>query len=173
MKNSLLAHPLVARLRRNHALEHATIHVLSSRHPNLRVMGRSTLNGFVIYGDLPTESILSAAQQGLRQLQAGRRELALHPNCGTNLVSSGLAAGLGAFVVLTPRRKGWREWLNRFPLVVLASMLGVRVGQRLGTLIQARITTDADVSSVRITGIAREQHGSVVLHRVTVEAEQE
>lgn len=159
---------LVHRLRQHHALEHATIHVLSQRYPNLRMVGRSTLDGFVLYGDLPTEGVLLAAQHALKRLQAGQRNLAIHPACGTNFVAAGALAGLGAFTVLTPRRRGWREWLSRLPMVVLVATLGTILGQRVGLLLQALVTTDPDVGSLRIAGIVREQRGALVVHRVRV-----
>ncbi|MBE9507029.1 MAG: hypothetical protein IMY86_03185, partial [Chloroflexi bacterium] len=52
--------PPVSRVRRNHALEHATMHVLSERYRNLRLVGRSSLWGFYIYGNVPTEDLLAA-----------------------------------------------------------------------------------------------------------------
>jgi len=159
---------LVTRLRQHHALEHATIHILSQRYPNLRVMGRSTLDGFALYGDLPTEGVLLAAQHALRRLQAGQRDLAIHPGCGTNLVAAGSLAGLGAFAVLTPRRQGWREWLERLPLVLLVATMGVLAGQRLGTALQASVTTDPSVEGLRIAGVVREERGGVVVHQVRV-----
>jgi len=162
---------LTNRLRRHHALEHATIHVLSQRYPNLRVVGRSTLEGFVLYGDLPTEGVLLAAQHALKRLQAGQRELAVHPACGTNLVAAGALAGLGAFAVLTPRRRGWKEWLSRLPLVVMVTTLGALLGQRVGILLQALLTTDPNVGSLRIAGIVREERGNLVIHRVRVREE--
>ncbi len=78
-----LDHPLIDRVRRNHALEHATIHVLSRRYRDLHVMGRSTPNGFILYGDLPTDAVYEAAQEALERLRAGERHLAVHPACGT------------------------------------------------------------------------------------------
>ena len=54
----LLDLPAVARVRRNHALEHATIQILSERNSALALMGRSSLWGFYIYGDMDTEDVL-------------------------------------------------------------------------------------------------------------------
>ena len=169
MSTPILSNRLVARLRRNHALEHATIHVLKKEYQNLGLAGRSTLEGFVLYGNIPTERVLIAAQHALQQLQEGHYELALHADCGTNRVSSGVLAGLGAFTILSPRRKSWGEWLNRLPLVFVVCTLGVIAGQRLGTILQARLTTNADVGEARIVGIARGQRGSITIHRIRVE----
>lgn len=169
MFSKLLDHPLISRTRRNHALEHATIHVLSQRFHNLRVMGRSTPNGFILYGDLPTDAVQEAAQEALARLQAGQRELAVHPTCGTNAVAAGALAGLGAFLVLTPRRRNMAEWLSRIPTVLLITTLGFILGQRLGLALQARLTTDPRVGEMRIVAVAREERGPMVLHYVYTE----
>jgi hypothetical protein len=159
---------LVVRLRRHHAIEHATIHILSQRHHNLRVVGRSTLNGFVLYGNLPTEAVLSAAQEALRRLQAGQRDLAVHPSCGTNFVTAGVLAGVGVFAILTPKRRSWSEWFNRLPTAILVATLSFILGQRLGLVAQTYVTTDADVSDARIGDVVREGNGSVVVHKVKI-----
>ena len=160
---------LIHRLRRNHALEHATIHILSRLSRDVRVMGHSTPLGFVLYGDLPTEIVLQAVQEALARLKAGQRELAVHPTCGTNYVTSGVLAGLGAFVVLTPRRRSLSEWLSRLPLVLLVSTFGFMIGQRLGMSLQAAVTTEARVGELRVASVVREERGPLVRHRVYTE----
>lgn len=169
MFEALLSHPLIERVRRNHALEHATIHVLSRRYRGLRIVGRSTLRGFTLYGDLPTEVVVEAVQEALTRLKRGEKELAVHPSCGTNFVAAGSLAGMGAFAVLTPRRRSLGEWLGRLPLVLLVATFGFIMGQRLGAVLQSRVTTDADVGELRITGVVREERGPLVLHHVQTE----
>jgi len=166
MNYSLLSLPVVDRVRRNHALEHATIHVLSAQKRELRLVGRSTPFGFVLYGDLPTESVAQAAEEALQRLRAGQRELAVHPTCGTNFVAGGLLAGIGAFAVLTPRRRNLGEWLGRLPLVLLATILGLILGQRLGAALQAQVTTNPHLGDLRIVDVRREERGPLVLHHV-------
>ncbi len=166
MLKSLLSHPWVAQTRRNHALEHATIHLLSRRYPHLRMVARSTPDGFVVYGDVPGEGVVQASEEALARLRAGQHELAIHPTCGTNFVAGGLLAGLGAFAVLTPRRRSIGEWLSRLPTVLLVATLGLILGQRLGGWLQARLTTDARVGELQIAEVVREEHGPVLVHRV-------
>src|SRR5258708_2210378 len=84
-----LEFPFVRRTRRNHGLEHATIHVLSRRIKILRMSGRSTDSGFFIFGEVATEQIESAVRDALRRMQGGEHSLAVHPNCGTNYVTGG------------------------------------------------------------------------------------
>ncbi len=165
-----LDHPLIARVRRNHALEHATIHVLSRRYRDLHVVGRSTPNGFILYGDLPTDAVHEAAQEALERLGAGERHLAVHPTCGTNAVAAGTLAGLGAFLVLSPRRRSVAEWLSRLPTVILFTTLGFILGQRLGLALQASLTTDPRVGGLRVVAVVREEHGPMVLHHVYTES---
>ncbi len=166
MLKSLLSHPWIARTRRNHALEHATMHVLAQRQHSLRLVGRSTPDGFLIYGAVPTESLVQAVEEALSRLRAGQKELAIHPACGTNFVAGGVLAGLGAFAVLTPRRRGLSEWLGRLPTVMLVATLGLILGQRLGIELQARLTTDADVGALQIAGVTREERGSLTVHHI-------
>src|SRR3990170_90387 len=60
---------VVNAIRRNHALEHATISILLSRHgPNIRVLGRAAPDGFYIYGDIPTDTLRELANEGLARL---------------------------------------------------------------------------------------------------------
>src|SRR5258708_25385830 len=74
------------RIRENHYLEHATITILSGIVPDLRISARSSSRGFIIFGDVDLGQLRRALDEALRRLQAGEAELAIHPNCGTNLV---------------------------------------------------------------------------------------
>lgn len=165
-----LDHPLIDRVRRNHALEHATIHILSRRYRDLHVMGRSTPNGFILYGDLPTDAVYEAVQEALERLRAGEHQLAVHPTCGTNAVVAGTLAGLGAFLVLSPHRRSMAEWLGRLPTVILFTTLGFILGQRLGLALQASLTTDPRVRTLHVVAIVREERGPMVLHHVYTES---
>src|SRR5579859_303639 len=73
------------RIRQNHALEHATITILSGYVPDLRISARSSSRGFTIFGDVDLGQLRRALDEALRRLQAGEAQLAIHPNCGTNL----------------------------------------------------------------------------------------
>jgi len=49
---------LIGSVRRNHALEHATVSILMGRlGPGTRMVGRATGSGFYIYGDVPAERV--------------------------------------------------------------------------------------------------------------------
>ena len=83
-----------SRIRRNHGLEHATLHVLAQRHPKISMAGHSNATGFWLLGDVDTEDLSDAIEEALRRMRSGERNLAVHPNCGTNFVSAGTIAGL-------------------------------------------------------------------------------
>ena len=63
--------PVISRVRRNHALEHATMNVLGERRKARRLVGRSSVGGFYIYGDVSAEDVIAAAQEGLQRLKVG------------------------------------------------------------------------------------------------------
>ena len=83
--DDILAGNIPVRVRNNHALEHATLHVLQEKGLKSRLGGISDVGGFWIYGDVETEAIFTAAQEALKRLADGESELAVHPNCGTNI----------------------------------------------------------------------------------------
>jgi hypothetical protein len=139
----------VGSVRRNHALEHATISILLSRiGPDKRLVGRATSSGFYVYGDIPQEEIETSAEQGLARLQSGESVLAVSPLCGTNLAVAGILAGLAATA-----SGGNRGRWERLPSVLLASMVAVLAAQPLGRWFQKHITTSPDLGDVEIVGV--------------------
>ncbi|MFN2274095.1 MAG: DUF6391 domain-containing protein [Anaerolineales bacterium] len=167
MPTSLLMRPPLVNIRRNHALEHATIHLLSQRYPERTFIGRSDARGFYIYGQVPTEALTDLVQQGLARLKRGDRALAIHPNCGTNLVTSGLLAGSAAFLSLFgSEREGWRKRLERFPLVVLSTIIALLIAQPVGRSAQEHITTEADPGTLHVLRLERFDNSGMAVHRV-------
>jgi hypothetical protein len=145
--------PYIRRTRRNHGLEHATITVLSrSRY---RLSGRSTDSGFVLLGDVPTSAVEAAAAEALRRMRAGEHGLAVHPNCGTNLATTGLLTSLVGVIGLGGASR--RDSFNRLPLVMIAMMLTVLYAQPLGMALQKHFTTDGDPGDLEILGITRRE----------------
>ena len=140
---------LIGSVRRNHALEHATISILMGRlGADTRLVGRATSSGFYIYGNVPPADVEASAEQGLSRLQAGESVLAVSPLCGTNLVVAGVLAGL-ASTVSAGNRSRW----ERLPGVLLASMLAVLAAQPVGRWLQKYVTTTPDLGDVRIVGV--------------------
>jgi hypothetical protein len=153
-------------VRQNHALEHATVHVLSRRYPYLRLAGRSALSGFYIFGQLDTTIVADAAAEALARLQQGEAHLAIHPRCGTNLAVTGLLAGTAAFAATLGRP---RSKIERLPAAVTAATLAAIVAQPLAHRIQEQITTTSDVEGAYISSVTRQEQGRFVIHKVTVE----
>lgn len=161
----LLDMPFVAALRRNHALEHATMHILARRQPYLNAVARTALDGFYVYGRVNTKALADTAAEGLARLQAGETELAVHPRCGTNLVVSGFLAGLATFLAIG----GSRSRLAKFPRFILAATLAVIVAQPLGLLIQQHVTTSPDVAGLSIDRVTQQVVGRFTVHKVELE----
>ncbi|GAB4512435.1 MAG: hypothetical protein OHK0046_11930 [Anaerolineae bacterium] len=166
----VLDFPFIRRTRRNHALEHATIHVLTERKTRAAMAGRSSDGGFVLIGNVPTEQVEAAAQEALNRLRRGERRLALHPNCGTNLVTAGVLTTLTAYLGLGTTSK--RPTGDRLSWTMALMMLALMVSQPLGMTLQKHITTEGDPGDLEIVGVSRRQvrwpfAGSpVTVHRV-------
>lgn len=138
------------RVRRNHALEHAAITVITERHPNIFLRGRSTRNGFYIYGEIDTDELQSAITEAQRRLRGGETELAIHPRCGTNLAVAGVLSGLAAALASQLRPKQ-----NRFTYAILASLGALMVSPPLGTAAQRRVTTLADLADLEVHSVEK------------------
>ncbi len=164
-RNFLLELPGVDRTRRNHGLEHATITVLSQRIRGISLVGRSTPNGFHLYGEVSTEQVRDAVEEALRRMKAGEVGLAVHPNCGTNFVTAGIAAGLAAYVGFLGANSAVSR-RDRLPLVALLSTAALIFAQPLGLEVQRRVTTSGDMRDMRVSRIERRQNGRVVAHFV-------
>ena len=136
------------RVRRNHALEHATVHVLEERHGPLGISGLAFENGFTVRGDLfDAATVLNAARIALRRLQSGEKDLAVHPRCGTTAVVANLLAAVVflALLILTGRLS--------LMAVLVALVAAQLVGPSGGLWVQRHITTDAEVSQLEILGV--------------------
>lgn len=158
--------PVVSRVRRNHGLEHATLHILSDRYPRTPLGGHSDVNGFWIVGNVPTEAIGEAVAQALARLQAGEENLAIHPNCGTNYAASGLLVGVLAWLAMLGSGNRWREKLERLPMVVSLVTIGLILVQPLGFLLQAKLTTSGTPGALTVTEITPLRRGGLLTHRV-------
>jgi hypothetical protein len=165
MSTSILNRPILSRLRRNHALEHATIHLLSARYPWGTFIGRSDVQGFFLFGDVPGPAVLEAAQEALRRLRAGEARLSIHPNCGTNLLTSGVLATSAAFAAFAGSSSG-RGRLARLPTAILLTALALLLSQPLGTALQRSVTTQADPLGLRLVEVRTWQRGRTTLHRI-------
>jgi hypothetical protein len=153
---------IIRSVRRNHALEHATISILLGRlGPGVRMVGRATRNGFYIYGDVPTDRVKESAAEGLARLKRGEVGLAVSPLCGTNLAVAGLLAGASSLLAL-----GNRGRLERLPNVLLSAMVAVLAAQPLGRLVQRHVTTSHDLAGMEIVAVQQGGQGPARYHKV-------
>lgn len=166
MSNSILDIKPLSRIRRNHGLEHATIHMLSKKHPEIPVGGMSSPYGFTIVGDVSTEEVAEAAIEALKKLRAGQKDLAMHPNCGTNFAISGAAAGLAAWVGMLGSGKKVSQKLERLPMVLVLATLALILTRSLGPAIQKTITTSGDPAGLELERVETSVRAGLRLHRV-------
>lgn len=164
---AVLAQQLQA-LRRNHALEHATLHVLAQQFPHAMLAGRADARGFVLYGSVPSAAVQAAAHCALQRLRSGEQQLALHPNCGTNLVAAGLLAALAARVATAG--SGRLARLLRIPLLAGLLPLALLAARPLGYAAQRSLTTSSAMGALRIVSVTRTERAGQVRHRVQTHA---
>jgi hypothetical protein len=148
----LLHLPFILETRRNHALEHATLHVLAAKFPERHMAGHSNPSGFFILGNFSTEEVTLAVHQALARLRSGERQLAIHPGCGTNLATSVLLSGAMAWLPLRHSRSRWSRW-GLLPLALALALLGLVVSQPLGPVLQAKVTTEAEMGDLQIVEV--------------------
>jgi len=168
-RSSLLDIKPVSRIRRNHGLEHATLHMLSERHPGRSMAGHSDSGGFWIVGDLTTEEVAEAAKEALSRLQNGEAHLAVHPNCGTNFVTAGVLAGGAASLAMFGVGKKLRDNLERLPNAIALAVMALLLAQPLGLLLQQYVTTSGYPDTLRLTGVQQRQSGKMSVYRISTE----
>jgi hypothetical protein len=138
------------RVRQNHALEHATITILSEMIPNLSINARSYSDGFIIFRDLDLGLLRRAVDEALRRLQAGEAQLAIHPNCGTNL-----AVGISLMTIGTMLGMASSSTRTRVASAAASSVAGWAAARPIGEFVQKHFTTLPDLKGVRVTEIFR------------------
>lgn len=137
-------------LRQVHALEHATVWILSNTsnlqnasgsgksQDNKTLGGLSTDRGFYLYGELDPLKLKPAVNLALSRLQRGEWNLALHPRCGTN---SSVAILLTASMAMTAHFLLPREPLGQLLGLGLATTAATHLAPELGMLVQKYVTT--------------------------------
>jgi hypothetical protein len=146
--------------RRNHALEHATIHYLEAN-VGRRLSGRASRNGFKIFGHVSVEEIRAAFEQVRRIVRDGGQLPYISRRCGSNVVTARglsllllLGVALGS-VSLEP------------PLAVRATALAVVVlfffGMRhgMGNWIQRRFFMMVDFDDISVRAIREVRPGDI------------
>lgn len=149
-------------LRKNHAIEHATIHVLEqSAGHRLNVSGLSREDGFYITGIQNPEMVEQAAVKGLSLLKQGHCQLAIHRRCGTDVAIANLISSL-VFLVLLFSTGTFSLWT-----IIIALLLSNLMSPYLGEVVQKYFTTSCDVNNMEIEGleyeIGRQEADSILL----------
>jgi hypothetical protein len=133
-------------LRQVHALEHATVWVLSETNTRSKKVqidnellgGLSTEQGFYLYGEVNISDLRRAVTLGLNRLINGEWDLAVHPRCGTNasvaiLLTAGMVVGVNLLLPFRPL-----EQLIGFGL---AATTAAELAPDLGSIAQRYLTT--------------------------------
>jgi hypothetical protein len=154
--------PLILETRRNHAVEHATLHILARKFKNQSMGGHSNPTGFFLMGNFTKEDIQEAADEAMGRLRSGESGLAIHEGCGTNIATSTLLPATLAFVPMRSARSNfWRILL--IPFAISLAVAGYFLSKPLGPWLQKNVTTEAELGSLRIVDIILVRKG---LHRV-------
>lgn len=143
---------VLSHIRKNHAMEHATIHVLRDLMPHGSFAGYSLIRGYWIFGRAELQVIQKAAEMALARLNNGEKKLAVHPNCGTNLAVTGLCTA-GAGMLMSLMESEDDSSFSRFSTLTTAGMIGAIAGRSLGPRAQEKLTTDANVRNLSIVSI--------------------
>lgn len=147
-------------LRQVHALEHATVWMLSdleqtsihtSLNDNETIGGMSTEKGFYLYGEINPLKLKSAVLLALNRLQKGEWSLALHPRCSTNL-SVAMALTTGA--ILTTYFLMPREPIGQLLGLGFATTVASWLAPDIGLSVQKYFTT-AIPFNLKISKIAQ------------------
>jgi hypothetical protein len=132
-------------------------------------MGWSTYQGFFIYGPVSTADVQNAVNEALTRLRHGESQLAIHPHCGTNLVTGGALVGLLAFLTMLPGDN--RSRAARLPLVLLVSTLALILAQPLGLLVQQHVTTDPHLGDASVAKLDTRVVANTPLHHIQLSEE--
>lgn len=132
-------------IRQVHALEHATVWVLSEAaysgnttiNPDT-LGGMSTESGFYLYGPVNITQLRQAVQTALSRLTSGEWNLAVHPRCGTNLsvgmlLTGGLALGINFLLPKGP--------IEQLLGIGIATTAATQLAPDVGSLAQRYLTT--------------------------------
>ncbi len=135
------------RVRKNHAIEHATINVLEETGRYSNLSGLSKEDGFFIRGPLEPTTIERAARVALARLKNGETELVVHKRCGTTMATINFIAAITFIALLLIT--GYLSFLNVLLSLVVATILG----PILSPTVQRHITTSSDVHDMEIVGV--------------------
>lgn len=153
--------PFILETRRNHALEHATLHMLARTYKS-NMAGHSNPTGFFLLGDFSTPDVWACATEALERLREGESGLAIHAGCGTNLATTTLLSATLGWSMLRGAKSTQMKIL-RLPMAVVLAVVGVLLARPLGPWLQKYVTTEANMGNMQIIDIIPLRKG---VHRV-------
>jgi len=131
-------------LRQNHALEHATAHVLEKEYGYRNLAGYAEENGFYIIGADNLLVVEEAARKGLALMKRGAGDLAIHSKCGTSITVANFVSALVFLGLIFVT--GHFSIINMLFAILFANLTGPLLGQ----YVQKYFTTSADVDEMEI-----------------------
>ncbi|HXF61908.1 MAG TPA: DUF6391 domain-containing protein [Caldilineaceae bacterium] len=161
----ILLRDLLRRTRQHHAIEHATLHMLAARYPQRNFAAYSDPLGFTLYGEVDEAGLRRAVGDALLRLQAGETQLAIHPNCGTNLATSTFLATLAGLAAMNGSRRKLGDRFVGGLVLVLAALV---VSKPLGLWLQG-YTTTPEVADRWVAEIRPLRAGALQAYRVIFE----
>lgn len=142
------------KVRRNHAMEHATINVLEEKYGLAGLSGMAFENGFAIGGYPAPDLILNAAETARQRLADGETELAVNRRCGTTMVVINTVASVIFILLLLVAGK------ISITSVLFSLVVAWLIGSAASPMVQRYVTTDSQVSHLVITGVEMRQRPS-------------
>ena len=168
----MLEHPffnkiykLTLNIRRNHAIEHATVSILTEQISKSAVVGFAVPSGFIIYSKSGKDEILSAANNGLNLMKSGDSEISISQFCGTNLVVAALLTGVSTIILGKICGKKSKNILNIANGFVLSALLSKPIGR----IVQKYVTTDSSVQNIQIKNGRSLKIGSFYIHFISTD----
>jgi len=154
----ILDFPPFLATRRNHALEHASLHILARKYKDQNMAGHSNPTGFFLFGDMSLDDIRNAINEAMTRLRAGESGLAIHPGCGTNLAASTLLPATFAWAPFQGVRSlRWRILL--IPVALMFAVFGYLLSKPVGPWLQRNVTTEADLGNMQVMDIVTVRQG--------------
>jgi len=152
----------IDKIRRNHALEHATVALMIEEGINGLVAGYATSNGFWLFSKAINHDVANASEKALKRLCQGNSSLAVSKNCGTNIVLTILVADLAFHLYRRITKSNSADFGAR----ILISAASIAISNPLGLKIQQYLTTLSDVRRVKIMKVRSYKFGRMYLHKV-------
>ncbi|MFW5976678.1 MAG: DUF6391 domain-containing protein [Bacillota bacterium] len=132
-------------LRKNHALEHATVNLLEKDFGYQNLAGYARENGFFIIGVDNPVKVKTAAEKGLYLMKKGNSHLAIHKNCGTSMIMANFVSALIFLILLF--YTGYFSIMSMVVAIILAHLIGPILGRK----VQQYFTTTPEIKEMNIS----------------------